>query len=301
MLSQYASTRLERRFSAPDIRVSFEFFPPKTPEMEEKLWATVTRLAPLNPAFVSVTYGAGGSTRERTHHTVKRILQETKLLPSAHLTCVAASREEIDGIAREYYEAGVRHIVALRGDPVDGSKDYVPHPQGYAYASDLVAGLKRIGDFDIAVAAFPEKHPSSASFEEDIENLKRKVDAGANRAITQYFFDVEHFFRFRDRVVAAGIDLPIIPGILPVTHFAQMIKFSAMCGASVPGWLARLFEGLDDDPATRNLVAVSVAAEQCQSLYGGGVRDFHFYTLNRAELTYALCHMLGIRPAKNAE
>lgn len=278
------------------VAVSFEFFPPKTDEMERKLWEAITQLAPLQPGFVSVTYGAGGSTRERTHHTVKRMIEETKLRPAAHLTCVNASRSEVDEVARAYWDAGVRHIVALRGDPPQGSSAYVPHPEGYQYSSQLVAGLKRIGDFEISVAAFPEKHPDSPSFEADIDYLKAKIDAGASRAITQYFFDVEHYFRYLERVRKAGISIPIIPGILPVGNVAQVKKFSAMCGASVPVWLSTLFEGLDNDPLKRNSVAVSVAAEQCRQLLAGGVDHLHFYTLNRADLTGAICHLLGIKP-----
>ena len=288
-------TQLSTRFERNAPRVSFEFFPPKTAEMEAKLWETVQTLAPLAPTFVSVTYGAGGSTRERTHAIVSRIERETSLKPAAHLTCVNASREEVDNVARAYWEAGVRHIVALRGDPVQGSAGYVPHPEGYRYSCDLVAGLKRIGDFEITVAAFPEKHPDSASFEADIDYLKKKIDAGATRAITQYFFDVEHYFRYMERVRAAGITIPILPGILPVGNVAQVKKFSAMCGASVPDWLIHLFEGLDDNPPMRNLVAVTVAAEQCHRLMEFGCEDLHFYTLNRADLASALCHMLGVR------
>jgi len=289
------TTVLEGIFSGKPPEVSFEFFPPKTQEMEDKLWIAITQLAPLAPSFVSVTYGAGGSTRERTHHTVKRIIQETNLKPAAHLTCVAASRAEVDEVARGYWEAGVRHIVALRGDPPAGQeKNYTPHPQGYRFSAELVAGLKRIGDFEISVAAFPEKHPESASFEADIDYLKQKIDAGATRAITQYFFDVEHYFRYIERVRASGITIPIVPGILPVTNVAQVKKFSVMCGASVPSWLEHLFDGLDNDPATRNLVAVTVAAEQCRRLVEFGVEHLHFYTLNRADLSAALCRMLGI-------
>lgn len=282
------------RFAESPPAVSFEFFPPKTPEMEAKLWASVTELAPLRPKFVSVTYGAGGSTRERTHYTVKRILQETSLKPAAHLTCVGAARAEVDQVARDYWEAGVRHIVALRGDAPEG-KPYAPHPQGYRYASDLVAGLKAIGDFEITVAAFPERHPEAASLAEDLDNLKRKVDAGATRAITQYFFDVELYLTFIEKARAHGITIPIVPGILPVTNVKQLMNFSRMCGATVPPWLAELFEGLDDDPVTRNLVAATVAAQQCRSLQQAGVHEFHFYTLNRSELTVALCHLLGVR------
>lgn len=294
-------TLLEDIFISPaeklkPVAVSFEFFPPKTDDMEHKLWEAITQLEPLAPGFVSVTYGAGGSTRERTHHTVKRMIEETGLKPAAHLTCVNASREEVDQVARAYWEAGVRHIVALRGDPPQGAQGYVPHPDGYRYSCELVAGLKRIGDFEISVAAFPEKHPDSASFEADIDYLKQKIDAGATRAISQYFFDVEHYFRFMDRVRKAGITIPVIPGILPVGNFAQVKKFSAMCGASVPAWLHTLFEGLDNEPLKRNSVAVSVATEQCRQLLAQGVDHLHFYTLNRADLTGAICHLLGLRP-----
>ena len=276
--------------------VSFEFFPPKTEKMEEILWASVKRLEPLGPRFVSVTYGAGGSTRERTHATVARILRETSLVPAAHLTCVGSSRAEVDEVARGYWQAGVRHIVALRGDPPAGADGYRPHPEGYAYAVDLVSGLKRVADFEISVAASPETHPEAASPEADLDNLKRKIDAGASRAITQYFFDVEIYLEFVARARKAGITVPIVPGILPVTNFAQVVKFSAMCGATVPDWLARLFEGLDEDTETRRLVAATVAAEQCRALQAAGVNEFHFYTLNRADLSYAISHILGLRP-----
>ncbi|MFM8681789.1 MAG: methylenetetrahydrofolate reductase, partial [Alphaproteobacteria bacterium] len=274
------------------LRVSFEFFPPKTAAMEEQLWHAVKRLEPLAPQFVSVTYGAGGTTRERTHATVKRIVDDTSLRPAAHLTCVGATREEIDRVVREYWEAGVRHIVALRGDPPAGSTSYAPHPGGYAYAADLVAGIRRVADFEVSVGAYPETHPEASSPEADLDNLRRKLDAGATRAISQYFFDVWTFLRFRDRCAKAGIAAPIIPGILPVTNFQQVVKFSRMCGASVPGWLAALFDGLDEDADTRRLVAATVAAEQVRRLQEHGVEDFHFYTLNRADLTYALCHIL---------
>ena len=279
------------------IAVSFEFFPPRTEKMEENLWQAVRRLAPLAPEFVSVTYGAGGSTRERTHATVTRLQSETGLTAAAHLTCVGATREEIDAIARAYHAAGIRHVVALRGDPpgLAAGERYEPHPGGYAYASDLVEGLRRVGDFDISVAAYPEGHPESASPEADIAVLKRKVDAGASRAITQFFFDADTYRRFVDRVRAAGIDVPIVPGILPITNFARTVEFARRCGAAVPAWLASLFDGLDDDPETRQMVAATVAAEQCRALYADGVRSFHFYTLNRAELTVAICHMLGVR------
>ena len=278
--------------------VSFEFFPPKTEKMEEILWASVKRLEPLGPRFVSVTYGAAGSTRERTHATVARILRETSLVPAAHLTCVGSSRAEVDEVARGYWQAGVRHIVALRGDPPAGADGYEPHPEGYAYAADLVSGLKRVGDFEISVAAFPETHPEAASPAADLDNLKRKIDAGASRAITQYFFDAEIYLDFVARARKAGITVPIVPGILPVTNFAQVVKFSAMCGATVPDWLARLFEGLDGDTETRKLVAATVAAEQCRALRAAGFNEFHFYTLNLADLSYAISHILGIRPLR---
>lgn len=287
-----------------DLRVSFEFFPPKTDKMAETLWSSVKRLEPLQPRFVSVTYGAGGTTRERTHATVVRILKETSLTPAAHLTCVNATKDEVDAVAREYWDAGVRHIVALRGDPPEGETNYQPHPGGYAYAVDLVAGLKRIGDFDISVAAYPETHPQAKNPDSDLDNLKRKFDAGADQAISQYFFGAEPFLRFLDRARAAGITAPIVPGILPVQNFAQVVKFCAMCGTSVPDWMGGLFEGLDDDPETRKLVAATAAAEQCRQLHANGINDFHFYTLNRADLTYAIAHILGLRPdnlAKRAE
>jgi methylenetetrahydrofolate reductase (NADPH) len=278
------------------LNVSFEFFPPKTEKMQQALWDCVARLAPLAPRFVSVTYGAGGSTRERTHETLLRIAAETTIRPAAHLTCVGASRGEVDDVARRYWDAGIRHIVALRGDPPEGQGPYRPHPDGYAYASQLVDGLRRIADFEISVAAYPETHPEAASSQADLDNLKRKIDAGASRAITQYFFDVGVYFRFVDRARAAGIEVPVVPGILPVTNFAQVRKFSAACGTSMPGWMADLFAGLDDDPDTRRLVAATVAAEQCRALVAGGVNELHFYTLNRADLTFAICHILGVRP-----
>lgn len=282
------------------VTVSFEFFPPKTEKMQETLWECIKRLEPLAPSFVSVTYGAGGTTRERTHDTVVRIARETSLKPAAHLTCVGHSQGEVDDIARRYWDEGIRHIVALRGDAPEGSGKYVPTPGGYAYAVDLVKGLKRIADFEISVAAYPEMHPDAPSAQFDLDNLKAKVDAGATRAISQYFFDVDVYRRFRDKAAAAGITVPILPGILPVTNFAQVQKFSAACGASVPEWMAKLFEGLDDDPDTRRLVAATVAAEQCRALAADGVTDFHFYTLNRADLAYAISHILGVRPAKGA-
>ncbi len=284
-----------------DVAVSFEFFPPKTENAEQSLWRCIDRLAPISPKFVSVTYGAGGSTRERTHATVLRIHQETDLEPAAHLTCVGATVEETKEVARQYWDAGIRHIVALRGDPPDEAKAYEPHPGGYAYAVDLIAGLKEVGDFEISVAAFPEIHPEAKNAETDLDNLKRKIDAGASRAITQFFFDVNAYFRFLDKVNAAGITVPIVPGILPVTNFPRVVQFSAMCNTTVPGWMAELFDGLDDDPETRLLVSATVAAEQCRVLYAAGVRHFHFYTLNRADLAYAICHMLGVRPPVELE
>jgi methylenetetrahydrofolate reductase (NADPH) len=286
---------------AGDIAVSFEFFPPKTEKMEQTLWESVKTLEPLAPRFVSVTYGAGGSTRERTHNTVVRIARETSLVPAAHLTCVDASRDEVDEIARAYWQAGIRHIVALRGDPPVQGKRFEPHPQGYADAADLVAGLKRVAPFEISVAAYPECHPDSASRQADIDNLKRKIDAGADRAITQFFFSPESFFCFRDAVAAAGIDAELVPGILPVSNVTQTRKFAAACGAAIPPWMDRLFEGLDDLPAARQLVAATIAAELCGQLYAGGVRQFHFYTLNRAELAYAISHLLGLRPNPPAQ
>ncbi len=287
-------------FDAGPPRVSFEFFPPKTAEMENRLWEVITRLEPLMPRFVSVTYGAGGSTRERTHATVRRIRIETSLEPAAHLTCVAATKADIDAVARDYWASGVRHIVALRGDPPAGGEAYTPHPNGYAYAADLVAGLKRVADFEISVAAYPESHPEAASAAADLDNLKRKVEAGASRAITQYFFDVDLYLRFRDRAAAHRIAVPIVPGILPVTNYAQVKKFSASCGASIPDWMEAHFAGLDGDPDTRRLVAASIAAEQCRRLHAEGVHEFHFYTLNRADLIVAICHLLGVRAPKPA-
>jgi methylenetetrahydrofolate reductase (NADPH) len=285
---------------ARPLKVSFEFFPPKSEAMEAQLWAAIERLAPLAPRFVSVTYGAGGGTRERTHATVERILRDTALAPAAHLTCIAATRAEVDAVAQRYWDAGVRHVVALRGDPPEGTAGYIGHADGYAYAADLVAGLRRARDFDISVAAYPETHPEAAHPRADLDNLKRKIDAGANRAITQFFFDADVYLRFVDRARAAGITVPIVPGILPVTNFAQVVRFARLCGASVPPWLARLFEGLDDDPDTRRLVAATVAAEQCRRLQDQGAEEFHFYTLNRADLAYAICHILGLRPASAA-
>lgn len=278
------------------IRVSFEFFPPKTEKMAEQLWTAIERLAPLQPRFVSVTYGAGGSTRERTHEVVDRIQRETGVQAAAHLTCVAATRAEVDEVARRYWQAGIKHIVALRGDPPEGELTYAPHPGGYDYATDLVAGLKRVGDFEISVAAYPEVHPEAKSPDADLDNLKRKIDVGATRAITNFFFGTDVYRRFRDRATAAGIKVPIVPGLLPVSNFTQTVKIAARCGASVPKDLHDLFAGLEDDPDTRKLVAATVTADQVRALERDGVTDFHFYTLNRADLTYAICHILGLRP-----
>jgi methylenetetrahydrofolate reductase (NADPH) len=291
-------SRFVHAAGSPRARVSFEFFPPNTEDMEKTLWEAIRRLSPLAPRFVSVTYGAGGTTRERTHATVKRILAETPLIPAAHLTCVGATREEVDSVIRSYHAAGVRHIVALRGDPPAGAGTrYAPHPSGYVNAADLVAGIRRIADFEISVAAYPEKHPDSPTVEADIDMLKAKVDAGASRAITQFFFENDLYFRYLDRVRARGIDVPVVPGILPVQNFAQARRFAERCGTSVPHWLAERFEGLDDDLATRKLIAAAVAAEQVIDLLDRGVTDFHFYTMNRADLVYAICHLLGLRPS----
>lgn len=293
----HAESRASRSAGSHGLRVSFEFFPPKTEAMEQTLWASIERLAPLAPDFVSVTYGAGGSTRERTHATVARILAETALKPAAHLTCVGATRAEVDAVVDEYAEAGVRHIVALRGDPVAGiGTVYAPHPGGYAYSADLVAGiLDRHPEIEVSVSAYVERHPESPDWKTEIDNLKRKVDAGASRAITQFFFDNDRYAEFLDRVAAAGIAIPIVPGIVPVLNFTQTAKFAQKAGASVPDWFAARFEGLEDDPATRQLVAAAVCAEQVLDLVDRGVTDFHFYTMNRADLVYAICHLLGMR------
>ena len=279
-----------------DAEISFEFFPPKTEKMEEQLWDSIVTLDPLKPRFVSVTYGAGGTTRERTHNTVARIARETRIPAAAHLTCVDASKTEIAEIAGAYWEAGVRHIVALRGDPPNAGGAFVPHPDGYASAAELVEGLRKLHPFEISVSAYPETHPEALSAAKDIDFLKRKLDAGASRAITQFFFESETFFRFRDAVAAAGIDPEIVPGIMPVSNFAAIQRMSKMTGTAIPEWMAHLFDGLDDHPAARQLVAATVAAEMCRRLYAGGVRQFHFYTWNRAELSYAICHLLGKRP-----
>jgi methylenetetrahydrofolate reductase (NADPH) len=281
-----------------DIQVSFEFFPPKTEKMEQTLWESIKTLEPLHPRFVSVTYGAGGSTRERTHATVERIVRETALTPAAHLTCVAATRDEVDEVARAYWEAGVRHIVALRGDSPEPGVPYAQHPGGYENAAELVAGLKKVAPFEISVAAYPEIHPDSGTRQADLENLKRKVDAGADRAITQFFFSPECFLRFQDEVADAGMNIELVPGVMPVTNFAGIVRMASTCGTALPAWLGHLFEGLDDLPAARQLIAATIAAELCGQLYAGGVRHFHFYTLNRAELSYAICHLLGVRAKK---
>jgi methylenetetrahydrofolate reductase (NADPH) len=284
-----------------DPAVSFEFFPPGDEAMAQQLWQSVQRLAPLRPSFVSVTYGADGSTRTRTHEFVQRVLRETDLTVAPHLTCVGASRQEVLEIAQGYWKQGVRHLVALRGDApaanLTAEGRYQPHPEGFAYASDLVSGLRQVGNFEMSVAAYPEGHPESGGgLEAELENLKRKADAGARRAITQFFFEPDLFLRYRDRCAAAGIRVNIVPGILPITRFPQLLRFAARCGASIPDWLRRRFDGLDDDPETRRMIAANVAIEQVQRLRQHGVEEFHFYTLNRAELAYAICHALGIRP-----
>ncbi|MBM3648090.1 MAG: methylenetetrahydrofolate reductase [Alphaproteobacteria bacterium] len=278
------------------LAVSFEFFPPKTEAMERTLWEAVTRLAPLKPSFFSVTYGAGGSTRQRTHDTVIRLKKETGIEPAAHLTCVGATRPEIDDVACAYWDAGIRHVVALRGDPPSGmGGKYSAHPGGYANAAELVAGLKRIGDFQISVAGYPEKHPDSASAKADLDNLKRKVDAGADRCITQFFFEAEDFLRFRDAAAATGITVPVVPGIMPVSNFQAVARIAGLCGSKVPNWLAHMFDGLDEDVETRRMIAATVAGDLCRRLRDEGVDQFHFYTLNRADLTFAICHLLGVR------
>lgn len=286
--------------AAESVSVSFEFFPPKTPEMEKQLWGAIERLAPLRPAFVSVTYGAGGSTRGRTHATVKRIAEETDLNPAAHLTCVGASRVEIDEVIRDYWAAGVRHIVALRGDMAEMGAAYCPHPEGYRSTADLVAGVRAIGDFEVSVAVYPEKHPDSVSFDWDFEILRRKIDAGATRAITQFVLDNDSIPRFRDRVAAAGIDVPIVPGLMPTTNFKGIRRMAERCGASVPGWFVELYDGLEEDLPSRKLIAGAVLAEQVRVLGKEGFAQFHFYTLNQSELTFAVCNLLGIKPVKEA-
>jgi methylenetetrahydrofolate reductase (NADPH) len=278
----------------PTPKLSFEFFPPRTEALEQQLWTCINRLAPLAPRFVSVTYGAGGTTQARTHATVARIVRETSLIPAAHLTCIGSTQAEVNEVAHGYWDAGVRHIVALRGDPPPGQA-YEPHPGGYHYAADLIAGLRKVADFEISAAAYPEVHPTAANPMADLENLKRKLDAGATRAITQYFFDTATYLRFLDLCLAAGITAPIVPGIMPVSNYAQAVKFSSMCGASVPNWMGRLFEGTEDDPETRRMIGMVVAAEQVRLLQANGVDEFHFYTLNRPDLTYAIAHLLGVR------
>jgi methylenetetrahydrofolate reductase (NADPH) len=278
------------------VEVSFEFFPPNDDAAAENLWAAVERLAPLRPRFVSVTYGADGSTRSRTHECVLRMLRDTQLVVAPHLTCIGAPREEIEAIARDYWQHGIRHMVALRGDLPGVATPGAAAPGGYAYASDLVRGVAAVAPFEISVAAYPEGHPESGTVDADLDNLQRKIDAGARRAITQFFFDIDLFLRYRDRCVARGITAPIVPGILPITRFPQLLRFAGRCGASIPDWLQRRFEGLDDDPETRRMIAAHVAIEQVQQLRRHGVEEFHFYTLNRAELTYAICHALGLRP-----
>ena len=300
-LAAVSESVLAKAAGRPAPRVSFEFFPPKTPELEEKLWGAVSRLAPLGPSFVSVTYGAGGSTRDRTHRTLTRMLKETQLQPAAHLTCVGASRAEVDEVLGAYWDSGVRHIVALRGDPPGGAGTaYTPHPEGYANAVELTAGARALKDFEVSVAVYPERHPDSPDWAHEIDNFKRKLDAGAARGISQFFFEAETYLRFRDRLAAAGVAAPVIPGIMPVTNVAGQLKMAATCGASVPAWLTRICEGLDGEPETRMLVAAALSAELCARLNAEGVEDFHFYTLNRAELTLALCRMLGVKPREEA-
>lgn len=286
--------------TSSDVAVSFEFFPPHTEKMEATLWDSVQRLKELAPRFVSVTYGADGSTRERTHAAVERIVRETSLTAAPHLTCIGASRAEIDDAARAYWDMGIHNLVALRGDPPKDADGYAPHPDGYAYAADLVAGLKKVADFDISVAAYPEVHPEASNATFDLDNLKRKLDAGATRAITQFFFDVDVFLRFRDRAAAVGIESTIVPGILPITRFPQLQRFAAQCGATVPEWLSERFAGLDDDAETRQMIAASVAIELVRRLQAEGISEFHFYTLNRSEMTFAICHALGVRPNQAA-
>jgi methylenetetrahydrofolate reductase (NADPH) len=296
LAARCAELALSADADRPVPSLSFEFFPPRTEALAEQFWAAVERLAPLAPRFVSVTYGAGGSTQARTHAAVARLAAERRVVPAAHLTCVGAARDEVEAVARQYWEAGVRHVVALRGD-MPGGGAYMPHPAGYPFAADLVAGLRRVAEFEISVAAYPETHPAAASAEADLDNLKRKLDAGATRAITQYFFEADVYLRFLDRALAAGITAPIVPGIMPVTNFAQAQRFSAACGASVPGWLADLFDGLDEDAETRRLVGTVVAVEQMHRLQAAGVHEFHIYTLNRPDLVYGIAHILGVRPA----
>ncbi len=299
ILADTTTTSATPAATRTDISVSFEFFPPATPKAERTLSQAVTRVAALRPRFVSVTYGAGGSDREdRTGKAVKHILDHTDLAVAGHLNCVGATREQVDEVIRRYYAMGVRHIVALRGDPPDHTQRFTPHPGGYRNAQELVQGIRRIADFEVSVAAHPEVHPDAPSPQADLDNLRRKLDAGAARAITQFFFDVDVYFRFLDRAHATGITAPIIPGILPIANFTRVRQFAAVCGASLPRWLVQLFDGLDDDPGTRQMAAATVLAEQCRRLREQGVRDFHFYTLNRGDLTWYACHFLGIRPAQ---
>ena len=292
------SARTSRDVTPKQIRASFEFFPPKSPDADAALWNTIRRIEPLDPAFVSVTYGAGGTTRERTLDTVTRLVRETSLKPAAHFTCVGASKQDIDETLEAFIAAGVRHIVALRGDPQGGiGTRYEPHPDGYAQTADLVTAIRAKGDIEVSVSAYPEKHPESANFDSDLDALKAKIDAGATRAITQFFFDNDVYFRYLDKVRARGITIPIVPGILPVENFAQTAQFTAKAGASIPAWFAQRFDGLEQDRETRRLVAAAVAAEQVFDLLDRGVSDFHFYTMNRADLAYAIAHLLGLRPA----
>ena len=290
--------RLTRQ--GPPLKVSFEFFPPKTAEMEEQLWRAIRRLEPLAPSFVSVTYGAGGSTRDRTHNTVKRIVEETALKPAAHLTCVGASKAEIDDVVRAYWEAGVRHIVALRGDMPERGAPYAPHADGYASTPELIGGIRAIAPFEICVSAYPERHPDSPTFEHDIDLLQKKVDAGATRALTQFGFYTDAMARFRDEAVRAGITIPIVPGLIPTTNIKGIARMATQSGASVPDWLMQLYEGLDKDPETRRLIAATVLAEQVEELSAEGFDQFHFYTLNQADLTYAACRILGLHEVSNA-
>lgn len=294
-MQNYTNKLEEIIASKRNINVSFEFFPPKTDEMEKTLFKSIESLAPLKPKFISVTYGAGGSTRERTHQTIKKILKETNLKPASHLTCIGSSKEEVNKIAKDYWDMGVKHIVALRGDRPASSSNYQLRPDGYQYANELVAGLKEIADFEISVAGYPEKHPEAKSLDEDIQYLKRKVDAGATQIITQFFFDSDVYFKFVDKCHDAGIDVPIIPGILPVSNVKQVKHFAKMCGATIPKWMSELFNNLDNHESTRKIIAAVVAIELCRILHSGGVNDFHFYTLNRSELTKSVCHILGIR------
>ncbi len=301
-MKSYTNKLEEVILNKRELNVSFEFFPPKTEEMEHRLWEAINKLKNLNPNFVSVTYGAGGSTRERTHNTIKKILEETNLKPASHLTCVAASKEEISEIVKNYWQMGVRHIVALRGDLPATSPNYQLHKDGYQYANELITGIKKIADFEISVAGYPEKHPEAKSFDEDIDNLKRKVDAGASRIITQFFFDTDAYFSFVEKCQKRGINVPIVPGILPVTNVKQTKHFAKMCGAKIPKWMSEVFADLDEKEETRKMIAGIVAVEQCRILHNGGVDDFHFYTLNRSDLTYAICHILGVSdsPSNNS-